>query len=312
MINGKRQEELNIHNHYILASEEPCLIERAINDIKKLIGVDESFDADSFSIQDYEYPEIINRIYSPPFVSSRRLIILKDIQDESIARLKEFARMLGNVPSTVCLIMVYEIDKRKIQSRVKENYEKLIELFPRAHARLLVSDPVLTQREIVERLKRLGLGEQPDIVEYLREEFKNDITGMENEFQKIENYVFQAKQLGIADVKDISRGLTDYDAYTVARSFMQRRVDTIELFVALKPYIKTPLVVIDAIARMLRNSAMKFFDRSFSRLASELLQIDSKLKSGSDFADILVEIFFVKNLSVTGKGVAYGKQFGKT
>ncbi len=301
-----------MHNHYLLVSDEPVLIDRAISDIKKKFNIDESFDFDRFSMPDYEFSEIINKLYTPPFVSSKRMLVLKNIEKESANKLREFASLVGRVPATVCLVMVYEIDKRKPQSRSQEGYDRVIEMFPSAHVMMLMLDATTFQRTIRERLERLGIGGQLDIAEYLKEEFFNDITGMESEFQKIENYLFQFKQLGLSEVKDISRGLVDYDAYRVARSFVQRRAEAIELFVALEPFIKTPLMVIDGIARMLRNNALKSSDRSISRFATELLQIDSRVKAGSDFSEILLEIFFIKNLLFSSKGAIYGKQSGKT
>ncbi|MEO0185471.1 MAG: DNA polymerase III subunit delta [candidate division WOR-3 bacterium] len=295
-----------LYNHYFLVSEESLLINNAINDIKQALNVDESFDFESCSVQEYEYPDLVNKILTAPFASSRRVVVLKNIEKESHNNLKEFALMLGRVPSSTCLVMVYQMDKKGRHGRGGDDYKKILELFPDAHCVILSPDETTIHKWIVKKMESLGIRGCSDIVNYLKEEFSDDITGLKNEIQKIENYLFQAKQLGLGEVKEISRGLSDYDVYHMANDFFQHRHKAIEQFVELKPYIRTPAIVIDAMGRLLRNHALRSDDKSFRYLAAELLRIDSRLKTGSDFVDTMLEIFIIKNLGVLSKGVIYG------
>ncbi len=310
MIEQELKEQLKkgiIHNHYFLVSDEPLLINNTINDIKKAINVDESFDFESCSILECEYADIINKILTAPFVSSKRIIVLKNIEKENYSNLKEFALMLRHIPSSSCLVMVYQTDKKSTKNRYGDNYKKTLELFPGAQRITLLPDEATIGKWITKKMDSLGLKGSSEVVDYLKEEFSNDITGMKNEIQKIENYLFQAKQLGLSEVKEISRGLSDYDAYHLANDFFQHRIRTIEEFIELKPYIRSPMIIIDALGRMLRSYALKSDEKSFRYLAGELLRIDNRLKSGSDFAETLLEIFFIKNLGIFDKGAIYGK-----
>ncbi|MGB9721692.1 MAG: DNA polymerase III subunit delta [bacterium] len=312
MIEKEFREQINknlLYNHYFLLSEEPLLINNTINDLKRALNIDESFDFESCSIQEHEYPDIINKIITAPFASSKRMVVLKNIEKENYSNLKEFATMLGRVPPSTCLVMVYQIDRKGRQNRGGEDYKKILELFPDARFVTLAPDETTIYKWIAKKMESLGLKGCSEIINYLKEEFSDDITGMKNEIQKIENYLCQAKQLGLGEVKEISRGLTDYDAYRMANDFFQHRSETVEEFIELKPYIRSPAIVIDALGRVLRNHAVKSDDRSFRYLAAELLRIDGRLKSGSDFTDTMLEIFLVKNLGVLGKGVIYGKQY---
>ena len=130
MIEKELKEQIKkkiIHNHYFLISDEPLLVNNTINEIKQALKIDESFDFENCSIQEYEYSDIINKILTAPFVSSKRMLVLKNIEKESINNLKEFARMLYHVPSSSCLVMVYQMDKKRIQNRPAENYKKILD-----------------------------------------------------------------------------------------------------------------------------------------------------------------------------------------
>lgn len=296
-----------IHNFYFLVSDEPLLLNNTISDIKNVMNIDEAFDFETCSIKENEYSEIINKILTPPFTSTKRMLVLKDIEKENYADLKEFAHMLVRVPLSTCLIMVYQIDKKNEHSRGTENYKKVLELFPDAQCVMLMPDAVTIQRWITKKMELLGLKDNWGIINYLNEEFADDITGMKNEIQKIENYLYEAKRLGLGEVKDISQGLTDFDAYRLANNFFHHRPETIEELIRLKPFIKSPLPIIDALGRLLYKYTSKANDRAFRYLAAELLRIDNSFKTGSHFADLLLEILFIKNLGILNKGAHYGK-----
>lgn len=310
MIGTELKEQLKnkiIHNHYFLVSDEPLLLNNTINDIKKVLAIDEAFDFETYSMKENEYSEIINKILTAPFTSAKRILVLRDVEKENYSGLKEFARMLVRIPSSSCLIMVYQIDKKTDYNYRPENYKKVLELFPGAQCVILMPDQATIQRWITKKMESLGFKDKWEIINYLNEEFADDVTGMKNEIQKIENYLYEAKQLGLGEVKDICQGLTDFDAYRLANNFFLYRPETIEQFIGLKPFIKTPLLIIDALGRLLYKYTAKAGDRPLRYLAAELFRIDNALKTGSHFAELLLEILFIKNLGIFNKGVHYGK-----
>lgn len=310
MIEKELKEQLKnniIHNHYILVSDEPLLINNTINDIKKSLAIDETFDFENCSIKENEYSDIINKILTAPFASSRRMMVLREMEKENFNDLKEFAHMMKRIPPSCCLVMVYQIDKKDGYGHRTDSYKKVLELFPNAQYVLLMPDDATIKRWITKKMESLGLKNDLQIINYLKEEFADDITGMKNEIQKIENYLYEAKQLGLSEVKDISQGLTDVDAYRLADNFFQHRPETLKQFIGLKQYIKTPLPIIDALGRLLCRYAFKPRDKSFRYLAGELFRIDTCLKTGSHFADIILEVLFIKNLGMLNKGAHHGK-----
>ncbi|MGQ9534868.1 MAG: DNA polymerase III subunit delta [bacterium] len=310
MIEKQLKEQLKnkiIHNHYFLVSDEPLLINNTINDIKKSLAIDETFDFESCSIKEIEYADIINKILTAPFASSRRMMVLRELEKENLNDLKEFAHMMNRIPASCCLVMVYQIDKKDGYGYRTDSYKKVLELFPHAQYVLLMPDDVAIQRWITKKMESLGLKNDLQIINYLKEEFADDITGLKNEIQKIENYLYESKQLGIDEVKDISQGLTDVDVYRLADNFFQHRPETLKQFIGLKQYIKTPLPIIDALGRLLCRYASKSCDKSFRYLTGELFRIDTCLKTGSHFADIILEVFFIKNLGMLNKGAHHGK-----
>ncbi|MEO0123132.1 MAG: DNA polymerase III subunit delta [candidate division WOR-3 bacterium] len=298
----------NIYNHYLIMSDEQILIDNMINDIKKALKINESFDFETCSIQEYDYSDIINKIFTSPFVSPKRMLVLKNIEKKKISELQEFADMLKNVPKSCCLIMVYYADKKLSRKRVSEDFKKVCEVFPDAHFVVLMPDDTTVYRWIMKKMEAIGLKDRHEIIDYLMEEFSDDVSGMKNEIQKIENYLFQKKQMGLSELKDISQGLTEYDIYRVANSFFQRKAETIKQFLKIQPYLKSPLVLIDALSRVLCNYAKKSKnDKTIQHITAELSRIDNRVKTGSDFAELNLEIFFIKNLGGLNKGAMYGK-----
>jgi DNA polymerase-3 subunit delta len=297
-----------VHNHYLLLSDELLLVNNKIDELKKILKIDESFDLEVCSIQDYEYSEIINKILTPPFISQKRMLILKNLEKKNLKDLEEFAHILPRIPKFCCLITVYMIDKKRSARQKSESFNKLRELFPNARSVILMPDKTTVQRWIVKKLESLGLEDRHDIVDYLVEEFSDDVTGLKNEIQKIENYLYQTKQLGFSEAKDILGVLPEYDVYKVAKNFFQRHKETLRQLVSLLTYLRTPVILVDALGQTLSSYARNANDEKIIRyLTGELLRIDSRLKTGSDFGDILLEILFIKNLLGVNKGAIYGK-----
>lgn len=310
MIGTELKEQLKnkiIHNLYFLVSDEPLLLNNTINDIKNALAINEAFDFEICSIKENEYPEIINKILTVPFASLKRMVVLRELEKENFNDLKEFAHMINRIPPSCCLVMVYQIDKKGDYGRRIDSYKKVLELFPNTQYVLLMPDDATIQRWIMKKMESLGLKNDWPIINYLNEEFADDVTGMKNEIQKIENYLYEAKKVGLGDVKNISQGLIDVDAYRLADNFFQHRPETLKQFIGLKQFIKTPLPIIDALGRLLSRYASKSCEKSFRYLAAELFRIDNFLKTGSHFTDILLEVFFIKNLGMFNKGVHHGK-----
>ncbi len=297
-----------IYNHYLILSDEQILIDNMINDIKKTLKINESFDFETCSIQEYDYPDIINKIFTSPFVSPKRMLVLKNIEKKKITELQEFANMFKIVPKSCCLIMVYYADKKLSQKKVSEEFKKVCDVFPDAHSVVLMPDDTTVYRWIMKKMGAIGLKDRPEIIDYLMEEFSDDISGMKNEIQKIENYLYQTRQMGLSELKDISQGLTDYDVYLVANSFFQRKSETINQFLKIQPYLKSPMLLIDALAKVLCNYVKKSRNEKTIRyIIAELSRIDNQVKTGSDFVELNLEIFFIKNLGGLNKGAMYGK-----
>ncbi len=296
------------YNHYIILSDEQILIDNIINDLKKNLKINESFDFETCSINDYEYSDIINKIFTAPFVSAKRMLVLRNIEKTKLNELKEFADMMKVVPPTCCLIMVYYAGKNLSLKKLLEDFKRMCEIFPNAKSIVLMPDDKTVYRWIMKKMDAIGLKNRHEIIDYLMEVFSDDLSGMKNEIQKMENYFYQTRQMGLNELKDLSPGLTDYDIYHIAHDFFQKKMETLNEFIKIQPYLRTPLILIDALARVLCNYAKKSKDgRTIQQISTELLRISNRVKTGSDFAELNLEIFFIKNLGGINKGALYGK-----
>ncbi|MEO0136603.1 MAG: DNA polymerase III subunit delta [candidate division WOR-3 bacterium] len=287
------------YNHYLIISAESVLINNTIEEIKKSLNVDENFDVEICSITEQEYSDIINKIYTAPFVSPKRVVVLKNIEREDLNRLREFARLLPAVPPSCCLIMVYKIEDKQSKKRNLENFKKVCEIFPQAHSVTLIPDEATVYHWILKKLHNMGLKDRPELVAYLMEEFTDDLTGLKNELQKIENYLFQMQEIDIRRMKELAPGLTDDNIYLIANKFFQSNPEALKDFVRAEVYLRTSLPMIGLLARMLCDYATRYRnDMWIRRLGTELAYLDNRAKRGSEFLELNMEIFFIKNLGI--------------
>ncbi|HEX7319575.1 MAG TPA: hypothetical protein VF399_04365 [bacterium] len=300
-----------IHNQYLLMGNEPLLTENSIAAIRDALKVDPSFDLDSFYADDTEIEAITERFCLSPFASARRLIVVKDIEKlEKNGELKEFADAVNGARAMNCLVMIYTIRKDLKPSRYEALYKKVSAYFKQARLVTYKEEKGQVRRWIMTKIKREKLDISPVVIEYLESEFKHDITGLKNEFEKIKNYLSEAKQLGVSEIRDLAVGLCDYDKYHLVRAFLQGKPEALSLFEELKPYVKHYAEIVDALVRgtLYAHEDLKSTEPGTLRtILGQIQNIDRKMKTNTYFEDLHMELFFVQNITLTRKGGVYGR-----
>jgi len=289
-----------IESHYLLASNEGLLIDNAIKAIKEALKVDESFDLDIFSLSETPIEEIASRLYITPLASARRLLVVRDLEELDNKDLISFADLIGNVKTDNCIVMVYRIEKEK--RNVDNSYRKMLELMPALTSVIFTPDKELIHKLIINKVQRDNLKLSSSVIGYLEEEFKNDVTGLKNEFEKIDNYLHETKKSDIADIKDLAVGLCDFDRYVLADEFYDGKPMLVEHFERLKPYLSSYAEIVAALTwglvRRLRAKKTRqvFSNAKVKEIVNDIVMIDRKTKRSSYFAHLLMDIFLMKRL----------------
>jgi DNA polymerase III delta subunit len=300
-----------IHSHYVLIGDEPILIDRALNSIKETLKVDESFDLDRFSLPDAAVTDIAAKLYLMPLSSEKRLLIVTNLEEVTDSDLRDFANVVGRSNPGNCLVLTYKIKKGKkyYQSILK----KLAAEFPNAECIVVMPERNEIRKWIQSKIRRDSLNLDNTMINYLEEEFSNDITGLKNEFDKIENYLHEAGAISSANMKDLAKGLCDFDRYQVVNAFLDGRSEALRTFEEFQPYLPTNAVLVDAMTRGLvsrargRVKTWRASKEALQEILEQLIVVDKKIKTSSNFTRLLMELFILHNAGTFRNGASYGR-----
>jgi DNA polymerase III delta subunit len=300
-----------IHNQYVLVATEPILIDRSLNAIKEALKVEESFDVDRFSLPDATIEDILSKLYLTPFISKKRVVIVGNLEDVSERELEDFADTVNHGDSGNCLVLTYLISKGT--KHYDNILKKLAAIFPKAECIIGIPSRNEIKKWIQSKIRRDRLGLDDSMVAYLEEEFRNDITGLKNEFDKIENYLEEVGSIQASEMKDLAKGLCDSDRYRVADAFIDGHPGTLAMFEELQPYIPTNAVMVDALTRRMINRVRKKVGTlqasrtSLQEILDQLIIMDRKIKTSSIFTRLLMELFILHNAGIFMNGASYGR-----
>jgi DNA polymerase III delta subunit len=297
-----------IYNQYLLIGDEPLLIDNAVAAIKDAVAVDQAFDLDVCSISDTPPEDIAGRLFTMPFSSSRRVIVVKNIEELDKSEVLRFSKMIGRSPASACLVMTYLREKQNAGKRAKSAFDNAPGIFPEAQYVYLIPDKEQVRKWIANKMRRLKVELPEAMARFLEEEFSNDITALKCEFDKIENYLYEAKQLKSDAIRELARGLSDYDKYRMASIFMQGRTEALVQFEEIRPYVQSLAEIVDSLTRAVNHYSQSRCDGRIARsMLDDIAMIDGKVKTGSSLTDVMLELFMVKNLALLKKGVTYGR-----
>jgi DNA polymerase III delta subunit len=300
-----------IYNQYLLISAEPLLIDNTVKLIKNALNVNESFDLDSFSLPDTPIDDIMSKFYATPLASTKRLVVVKNLEELDSRNIENFERVINAAPSGNCIVITYRGEKDNMKFNV--TCTKLAKVFKNAQCVIFKSDEKNIRQWIISKVKRDNLNLSPSMISYLENEFSNDVTGLKNEFEKIENYLYEAKTLNLNGIKDLAQGLCDFNKYKIVDTFLNGKKGTIALFEELRPYLRSYAEIIDALTRGLvfythrRKDSNALDYSSVTNFLDSISKIDRKVKKGSYFTYLMLELFFIKKAHLFRKGAIYGR-----
>ena len=303
---------------YLLISDEPSLIERSLDDIKKGIVVDTSFDLDDFSM--HEFPDIdaalgdiIPRLYMTPLnsTSDGRLVIVRHLEHLNKDELKKLAAAVAGMNSGNYLVLTYWFDKLKGgRSRTMRGLKPL---FKQAECRDISAGPEDMRKWLGNASRRASLNFDDATIHYLKEAFRDDVTGVGPELRKIQNYIEEAGPIDAGSIKKLAKTLLYYDKYVWSDALLDGDPDALLEFEEMQRYIGSNARLVDSITRKIIDRASKggwTAQNDRKRLVNKIAQliaVDKKIKTGSVFMRLMMELFILQYAGTRKNGVSHGR-----
>lgn len=299
----------DIRSQYLLLGSEPLIMEKTIQSIEEQLDIDRSFDHDTFSLPETPIEDVLSKLYSVAFASPRRFIIARNMEELDQKSLVGFADAINRTRNENCLVMTYLLSKD--EKKVKSIEKKLQELFSNAQCVTYRTDKDQVRTWIAAKVKKDHLPLSTVMMQYLEDQFNNDVTGLKNEFDKIENYLAETSSISHEHIQDLAKGLCDCNVYQMIDGFLKGKAQSIALFEELQPYLRDYREIVGALAWGIMNHAQHAYSvlhtgKTLRRILDEIAVLDRSVKAGSQFSTIRLELFFLRNAQVFRKGAVNG------
>jgi DNA polymerase-3 subunit delta len=184
---------------YFLYGDEPYLLNPCVNRFKFSV-LDESaidFNYSLFYAKEADPAQIIDVVETLPVFSSRRLVIVKNIQDFKDSEFQELESLLKNpVDSTVLVIFADKFDKRKKNFKTLVDHSVSVEF----------KKPYENQypQWILHMVREVNLNINNDAIHRLHRLVGNNLSELENQIHKIAEYIGGAKKtIELSDVNAV-------------------------------------------------------------------------------------------------------------
>jgi DNA polymerase-3 subunit delta len=203
---------------YLFYGEEAFLIQEALDLIidKVVEPGARDFNFNVLYCRDTSPSDIVNLAQTLPFMSEKRLVIVKEIDAFKAADLEELVPYLNDPSPSTCLVLVSNLgryEKKSVISAV-ESHGGTIRFYP------------LLDREVTgwieSRAKSLGVTIQHDAAQYLWQTIGSDLQKIKNELEKVRIYLQERKTITFDDVKTVVGDFREYSSFDLAAALGQK------------------------------------------------------------------------------------------
>jgi DNA polymerase-3 subunit delta len=256
---------------YLFYGEEEFLIQEAADLVIKRV-VDPGTRDFNFNVlycKDSSVSEITALAQTLPFMSEKRLMILKEIDALKAVDIEELTRYLNDPSPSTCLVMVSNQGKYEKKSLVAavEARGAVTRFFP------------LLDREIIAWIeawaRARGLSLQRDAAQYLSQAIGNDLQKIKNELEKVELYLKENKTITFEDMKAVVGDFREYSSFDLATALGQKNKE--KAFLILSRLVQEgeqPVGLLGAIAwnfrRLVRAKAMEAAGMGYEEIKRKL------------------------------------------
>lgn len=244
----KDLETKKFHPIYFLFGDEPYLLNQCTLRFKYSV-LDESttdFNYSLFYAADAEVGTIKDAVETLPVFTSHRLVILKNAHELKDSELLQLEPLLENpVPSTVFVILAEKVDKRKRAIKLLLDHAFCVEF----------KKPYENQvpQWIMHLTQNVGLKITSDAIHRLYRLVGNNLSELENQIFKIQDYIGTKTTIEIGDVNAVVSFSREESVFDFTKAIGQKdRVKALEQLVSLMDQGQNEAGIIALLARHMR------------------------------------------------------------
>ncbi|MDR2427635.1 MAG: DNA polymerase III subunit delta, partial [Endomicrobium sp.] len=262
---------------YLFAGEEAYLIDLCLNKIEKLLAVDD-LNREVFYASDSTSEDILNAVFTLPFLSDKRLIIVKGVNKMRATDAEHITKYLSNTSDTSCLVLLYSDNyKKEIIAKRKE----LLNACTSSKNCVAVDCRKQYESEAKDFIKSVltdkGKNASYDIISRIIEENGTDLLNISNEIEKLSLYVGKdKKEITENDLEKVGGYTKEVNIYALSSDIESKNLKR-ALFVLEKLLNEgeEPVMVLSAISSSIRKmlnakSMLEEQNMSISEVASAL------------------------------------------
>jgi DNA polymerase-3 subunit delta len=262
---------------YLFAGEEAYLIDLCLNKIEKLLAVDD-LNREVFYASDSTSEDILNAVFTLPFLSDKRLIIVKGVNKMRATDAEHITKYLSNTSDTSCLVLLYS-DNYKKETIAKR--KELVNACTSSKNCVAVDCRKQYESEAKDFIKSVltdkGKNASYDIISRIIEENGTDLLNISNEIEKLSLYVGKdKKEITENDLEKVGGYTKEVNIYALSSDIESKNLKR-ALFVLEKLLNdgEEPVMVLSAISSSTRKmlnakSMLEEQNMSVSEVASAL------------------------------------------
>jgi len=225
------------------------MIEEALSRLKKRISnqFDLDFNFDQFKGSETSAAEIIHAANTLPFMSEKRLIIVKEADKLSKDDVSQLAKYAENPSELACLVLVAETVNKT--SRLYKAVEKAGEVAEYTLSKLNKSPTVWIKEQFKERGKLVS----DALTRYLLQAVGSDLSRLSAEIEKISLYYDGDRIIDPDEIEAVVTKSFESTIFDLTNSIGERNTPkTLEILRRLLQQKESPLAILNLIARHFR------------------------------------------------------------
>ncbi len=244
----KDLEMKNFKSVYFLYGDEPYLLNQCVNRFKYAVLTEAAMDFNYalFYAGDADLGQIKDTVETLPVFTSHRLIIVKNVDNFKDAELQELESVIANpVESSVLVLFAEKIDKRK----------KTIKMIFENATCVEFKKPYENQvpQWISHICKNVNLKISTDAIHRLHRLVGNNLTEIENQIFKIQDYIGDKEQIELSDVNTVVSVSREESVFDFTKAIGQKdRVKALEQLVSLMDQGQNEISIVSLVARHMR------------------------------------------------------------
>ena len=244
----KDLESKNLKNVYFLHGDEPYLLNQCINRFKYAVLTEatQDFNYSLFYAADADVTQVRDAVETLPVFTPHRLVIVKNAHDFTDAELQELEPVITNqVNSTVLVLFADKVDKRKKMIKTIFDHATCVE-FKKPYENQI-------PQWISYICKGINLKIADDAVHRLNRLVGNNLTELENQIFKIQDYIGERQLIELSDVNTVVSVSREESVFDFTKALGQKdRVLALEQLVNLLDQGQNEISIVSLVARHMR------------------------------------------------------------